>query len=125
MRHSIVLKRRSTAKPVAQPTVFRTQTRVAPAGLVKKQPKHAVVIAEKVDPGLAPHRPFQEKLDHAGAVRATIHIVADMNDGVGGAGARRKIAGDSVMDTPQQRKMTVNVADGVDAVRFSRHHPAA
>ena len=88
-----------------------TQTRIMPRKITQISGKHAVMIAQKGDPILPPDLTLHEIVDHAGAVRATVNQITDVNDGTGAMrGLIGVYAGMRGLEKPQ---LAMNVADGV------------
>jgi hypothetical protein len=57
------------------------QTRVVPRKIAQVSREHAVMIAQKGDPILSSQMALHEIINDAGAVRTTVHQIADVNDG--------------------------------------------
>ena len=87
------------------------QTRVAPMKIAQIAREHPVMIAQKRDPIFTPGMARHQIFDHAGAVRAPVHQIADVNDG--GRAVTGLIGGNPVMRGLEKVKLAVNVANGV------------
>jgi hypothetical protein len=87
------------------------QAGVVPSKIAQISREHAVMIAQQGDPILSPEMTLHEIINHAGAVRTTVHQITDVNDGTGAvAGLIGSNPGMGILEKPQ---LTVDVADGI------------
>ena len=109
--HTVGGEGRDPAKFRVQPCQIRAQPCVLTVGIIKELGKHAVMIAQKHLPILAPRDARAQVFDHPGRVRAAIDQIPQMQDLT--CAVIGHINGDEGMNLTQKLQMAVNITNGI------------